>query len=177
MGKPVAVGAAPNVPSKRGGVDYSKFDSIVDSDDEKPDKTSKDTTVKTAVPEKPVCHNCMKDIEKPLRCGVCKKVSYCSQQCQKSDWSYHKRNCKKPEEPKPKASTEEKRAKKEANEEKRRREADEKVVDEGEGENLSWYKHRDWKPTNEPKQEFKPVAITEADSAAANSTTSEFDGS
>jgi len=142
-------------------VDYSKFDSIVDSDDEKPDKTSKDATVKAAVPDKPVCHNCMKEIVKPLRCGVCKKVSYCSPECQKSDWSFHKRNCKKPEEPKPKASPEEKKVKKEAKDERKKRDADETVVDDGEDEKISWYKHRDWKPTAEPKQEFKPTQVTE----------------
>lgn len=39
------------------------------------------------------CVNCKKATDKPLRCSVCKKVSYCSQQCQKSDWRFHKWNC------------------------------------------------------------------------------------
>merc|ERR1719162_1380912 len=113
---------AQDAPAKKGGFSYSKFDSIVDSDDEKPEKSSKDADRKAPAPEKPVCHNCMKEIDKPLRCGICKKVSYCSQQCQKSDWSFHKRNCKKPEAPKPKASTEEKEAKRERRKRERERE-------------------------------------------------------
>merc|ERR1712070_274024 len=105
------MGTAVAAPPKKGGIDYSKFDSIVDSDDEKPAaKQSTDASKKAAVEEKPHCHNCMKEIQKPLRCGVCKKVSYCSPECQKSDWSFHKRNCKKPEEPKPKSSPQEKQA-------------------------------------------------------------------
>merc|ERR1719162_679389 len=120
---------AQDAPAKKGGFSYSKFDSIVDSDDEKPEKSSKDAGTKAPTPEKPVCHNCMKDIAKPLRCGICKKVSYCSQQCQKSDWSFHKRNCKKPEEPKPKASTEEVQAKKQIKEENKKSEEDEKIVE------------------------------------------------
>jgi hypothetical protein len=46
--------------------------------------------------EKPHCHNCHKDIQKPLRCGVCKRVTYCSAQCQRDDWTFHKRTCRKP---------------------------------------------------------------------------------
>lgn len=45
----------------------------------------------------PACKGCFKPIEgKVLRCGVCKET-YCCQQCQKEDWKYHKRICKKPE--------------------------------------------------------------------------------
>merc|ERR1719265_2193211 len=119
---PAPVSGVEKTPPKRGGVDYSKFDSIVDSDDEKP--AAKETTnasKKAVAEEKPHCHNCMKEIDKPLRCGICKKVSYCSPKCQKEDWSFHKRNCKKPEEPKPKASKEEKQVKKEAKEERRKK--------------------------------------------------------
>lgn len=157
-------------PPKRGGVDYSKFDNIVDSDDEKPATTSKSADEKApATPEKVHCHNCMKDINKPLRCGICKKVSYCSQKCQKDDWSYHKRNCKKPEEPKPKASPEEKKVKKEAKEETRRKEDDEKIIDD-DGEDLNWYRHREWKPTQEAKKEFRPTQINSEEAAATMKT-------
>jgi len=151
-------GGVEKAPSKKGGIDYSKFDSIVDSDDEKPVKKSTDASKKVEAAEKPHCHNCMKDIVKPLRCGVCKKVSYCSSECQKSDWSFHKRNCKKPEEPKPKSSPPEKQAKKEAKEEKKKQKAEDKVIDDSE-EALTWYKHREWKPTAEEKKEFKPTQV------------------
>jgi hypothetical protein len=156
-------------------VDYSKFDSIVDSDDEKPVQSSKESEKAKAAPEKPVCHNCMKDIDRPLRCGICKKVSYCSQKCQKDDWSFHKRNCKKPEEPKPKPSEEEKKAKKQVKEERKRNDDEEKIVDDGEEEKLDWYRHREWKPT-QPKQEFKPTQLNEAQ-AAADTTASPAVGS
>jgi len=171
-----APSVAPDAPVKRGGVDYSKFDSIVDSDDEKPAKASKEADTKATVPEKQHCHNCMKDIDKPLRCGFCKKVSYCSQQCQKGDWSFHKRNCKKPEEPKAKPSTEEKQAKKQVKEEKKKREEDEKVVVD-EDEKFDWYRHREWKPTAEAKQEFKPTAISEEAAASASSSAAPAAGS
>merc|ERR1719419_753690 len=89
---------------KKAGIDYSKFDKIEDSDDEKPNESAS----ATAKPhEKPHCHNCHKDISQPLRCGFCKKVTYCSAQCQKDDWPYHKRTCKKVEEPKAKGKMEE----------------------------------------------------------------------
>lgn len=156
-------------------LDYSKFDSIVDSDDEKEVKAKAESKAPSA-PEKPTCQNCGKDITKPLRCGICKKVSYCSQECQKSDWPFHKRNCKKPEAPKPKASPAEKEAKKEQKEEKKKRDADEKVVDEGD-ESFEWYKHREWKPTAEPKQEFKPMQISEAQAVATASSAAPSAGS
>ena len=38
------------------------------------------------------CHN-----DGDLRCSRCKKVNYCSKECQRSDWKQHKKQCKKPE--------------------------------------------------------------------------------
>ncbi|OQR94642.1 hsp90, partial [Thraustotheca clavata] len=49
------------------------------------------------------CRNCNSSGAK-LKCSVCKKATYCNRKCQTDDWTYHRRICKKPEEPKkPKA--------------------------------------------------------------------------
>lgn len=42
------------------------------------------------------CANCRNEGAK-LRCSTCKKVVYCNRNCQRSDWRFHKRICKKPE--------------------------------------------------------------------------------
>ncbi|CCI48740.1 unnamed protein product [Albugo candida] len=34
-----------------------------------------------------------------MKCSVCKKASYCNRKCQTSDWTFHKRTCKKPTPP------------------------------------------------------------------------------
>jgi hypothetical protein len=39
------------------------------------------------------CKTCLKKT-KLLRCTKCKKVSYCSKQCQSADWKNHKVDCK-----------------------------------------------------------------------------------
>jgi len=39
------------------------------------------------------CSNCGKSDKKLLRCGRCKKVYYCSRDCQSKDWVTHRRNC------------------------------------------------------------------------------------
>ena len=41
------------------------------------------------------CAFCNKQLHKLLRCGRCKKVYYCSVQCQKPHWKIHKKICKK----------------------------------------------------------------------------------
>lgn len=38
------------------------------------------------------CHVCTKDAQ--LKCGGCKRVHYCSVECQKQDWDNHKAKCK-----------------------------------------------------------------------------------
>ncbi|MES1921737.1 hypothetical protein MHBO_003266 [Bonamia ostreae] len=39
------------------------------------------------------CDKCKKNTEKLKKCGACKKVEYCSRECQKSDWENHKKIC------------------------------------------------------------------------------------
>ncbi|RHY22091.1 hypothetical protein DYB32_009621 [Aphanomyces invadans] len=72
--------------------DYSRFKDIVDSDDEK--EASSRTTA--AAPASSCCRNCNK-VDAKLKCSICKKATYCNRQCQTSDWTYHRRICKKPE--------------------------------------------------------------------------------
>eukprot|EP00441_Pelagodinium_beii_P023545 CAMPEP_0197659708 /NCGR_PEP_ID=MMETSP1338-20131121/48740_1 /TAXON_ID=43686 ORGANISM="Pelagodinium beii, Strain RCC1491" /NCGR_SAMPLE_ID=MMETSP1338 /ASSEMBLY_ACC=CAM_ASM_000754 /LENGTH=332 /DNA_ID=CAMNT_0043236755 /DNA_START=74 /DNA_END=1072 /DNA_ORIENTATION=+ len=145
-------------PAPKRGIDYSKFDQIEDSDDDKPQTKTSATPTKPAEVEKPHCANCHKDIQKPLRCGVCKKVSYCSPQCQKGDWQFHKRNCKKPEEPKAKEPAK-KPVSEEAKARREKKREEEKVVDNDNDDIGIWYRHREWKPTVEPKKEFRPVKV------------------
>jgi hypothetical protein len=43
-----------------------------------------------------ICFTCKKDITHcRLQCSRCKDVFYCSRECQKIDWSTHKRTCQK----------------------------------------------------------------------------------
>ena len=39
------------------------------------------------------CEKCVKSA--PKKCSSCKKVYYCSQECQKQDWKFHKISCQK----------------------------------------------------------------------------------
>jgi hypothetical protein len=41
------------------------------------------------------CHYCQKGTESLKVCGSCKRVRYCSRECQKSDFKVHKKVCKK----------------------------------------------------------------------------------
>jgi len=50
-------------------------------------KKKEDTTVAL---EK-ICNSCGKEAEK--RCSTCGDVFYCSVECQRSDWSTHKKVC------------------------------------------------------------------------------------
>lgn len=90
------------------GVDYSKWDKFTDEEEEgagagadsKTEAASKEAAAKPKRAKKPkktmLCGNCRAEGAK-LRCTVCKKVAYCNRNCQKSDWRFHKRVCKKPE--------------------------------------------------------------------------------
>lgn len=99
-------------------IDYTKFDKIDDVDEKK-------------IPAPEICGNCGSSPSAPLRCGACKSKIYCSAECQRLDWKFHKRNCSPakptvnpvkppplPAKPEPPASEDEK---------------------------LSWYRHREWK--------------------------------
>jgi GTPase SAR1 family protein len=45
--------------------------------------------------EGPFCTSCGRDArgKSLLRCSACKKAEYCDRECQKADWSVHKRTC------------------------------------------------------------------------------------
>jgi hypothetical protein len=51
------------------------------------------------------CQKCKKTAEKILTCGRCVLAKYCSQECQKADWTLHKIVCKTPAQRAEKAST------------------------------------------------------------------------
>ncbi len=44
----------------------------------------------------PTCKNCGETLSEVLRCSQCKRATYCSAKCAKSDWAFHKRTCEKP---------------------------------------------------------------------------------
>jgi hypothetical protein len=128
-------------------VDYSKFDKVVDSDDEKP---------KTHVAES--CGNCGNRPSAPLRCGQCKVRVYCSAECQRTDWQFHKRLCVKP-----KTETAKEPAKK-PEPPKPRSTAPTKAADSDTEEKLDWYRHREWKAPM--KLDAKPVKLDESSESA-----------
>jgi len=127
---------------------------------------------------KATCKSCMEACEKPLRCGVCKLATYCSAKCQKEDWRFHKRICKKAEEseslaPQGKAAE---GAGKPSSQTAVDRPSREEPVQEGNSGSASatktsdkvvvndedvgtWYTHRNWKPKEE-KKEFAPERVS-----------------
>merc|ERR1712232_563230 len=119
---------------------------------------------KNEEPPKETCRNCAEAIDKPLRCGVCKAATYCSAKCQKEDWQFHKRTCKKPDAAKPKQENAanssfapEKRETEEPKKEPMRPKASDSEVVSNEDVG-TWYKHREWKP-EEPKKDFIPERV------------------
>ena len=61
---------------------------IIDSTTRKEEKKNGAALVYT-------CGNCKKIGEGFKKCGGCKKsIYYCSRECQKNDWKYHKTDCK-----------------------------------------------------------------------------------
>lgn len=45
----------------------------------------------------PFCYNikCSNTKGRKSRCSVCRYATYCSEECQKLDWKFHKFNCRK----------------------------------------------------------------------------------
>jgi len=42
-----------------------------------------------------LCFRCFEPTDKILKCAACKRAGYCSQECQRLDWSaLHKKQCK-----------------------------------------------------------------------------------
>ncbi|EER15401.1 conserved hypothetical protein [Perkinsus marinus ATCC 50983] len=155
-------------------VDLSDMDKIRSKEESSSEAT---TTTQEVVPKE--CSNCGKIPGNPLRCGICKKVVYCDRNCQKEDWRFHKRICKKPKAKKEKSrheqDAERAAAAKRAAEPFRSKKDDDVVV---EDEKLNWYRHREWIP--EKKEEFKPHEIVpqqEASSPERIQVTDSGDGS
>jgi hypothetical protein len=143
-------------------VDYSKFDQIEDpeatskAEEDKRVAEEKEKIKKDAADAPPECANCAVSCAKVFKCGQCKKATYCSGKCQKEDWRFHKRVCKKIEEPK---KDEDKAPKSEP-----MRPKTTEVVKDDDDEIGDWYRHREWIP--EKKEIFVPTKIN-ADAASA----------
>lgn len=138
---------------------------------------------KVEEPPKETCKNCAEVCTKPLRCGTCKAATYCSTKCQREDWQFHKRVCKKPEAAtKPDGSPQAmpnvaEKATAQGKDEKsgaaplRPKASDSEVV---KGEDVgTWYNHRDWKPQEE-KKEFVPQQVTSGASGKVPTSASEW---
>lgn len=82
--------------------DYSRFKDIGGDLDDEDDKSKKSAAAVAPQSANDSCRNCHKAGAK-LKCSVCKKAVYCARTCQASDWTFHKRICKKPEAPKTEA--------------------------------------------------------------------------
>ena len=160
-------------------VDYSKFDDIVDSDDEKEtEKKPKVTkTASDASSRLSKCENCGKNDLKLLKCR-CKKAAYCSLECQRKDYKFHKRICSgsAPVAPLPKKPV---RPKKSVSADKNEStDSDDSGNDEKEENEkpLTWYKHRETKlpPSNSGPSKLaeapKPIAPTKPSQGSAWNT-------
>ncbi|GLD91837.1 hypothetical protein PINS_up000370 [Pythium insidiosum] len=81
--------------------DYSRFKDIgKDESDDDNASAKTNNASSSSSSQSDTCRNCHKPGAK-LKCSVCKKAAYCARSCQASDWQFHKRICKKPEEKKP----------------------------------------------------------------------------
>lgn len=123
----------------------------------------------------PECQSCSKPCSKPLRCGVCKSATYCSAQCQKNDWRFHKRICKKPAAPPTEkedapapTATGEKESAATSSTVTRPKEENEKVMLKNEDVG-TWYSHRDWKP-EDPQKQSLPEQVAQAAGGSSSAT-------
>jgi MYND finger/Activator of Hsp90 ATPase, N-terminal len=158
-------------------VDYSKFDEVSggSSSEEGTDLNKKKT--KVATPEVFPCGNCSKIPANPLRCGVCKSKHYCSGECQKEDWKFHKRVCKEPKQ-KDSSTTDKAKDDKTKSDPLDRSKTVKKPspikgkpeIVKDDSEKVEWYRHREWKP--DQKQEFVPKKIDEPETIAPTTSTS-----
>ena len=158
-------------------VDYSKFDSIEDSDEEreKETKVTKTAEKKAEAPKDLVCANCGRAAEKLSKCSVCKKVGYCSVRCQHSDWQFHKRTCKKPPAAKGDAKRDDAPSKPKPARPPRKAAVAESSDDDDDDAPITWYKHRETKlppsaagPSKvEPAAAPRPVAAAEPERRAS----------
>lgn len=119
------------------------------------------TPPKAEAPPPPQCQACGQPCQKPLRCGTCKAVNYCSAKCQKEDWRFHKRICKAPAAQKPQAEAGPSDQAPVASV-PMRPQGEDKVSESADVGD--WYRHRDWKP-EEPKREFAPPKLEESPGA------------
>jgi len=131
---------------------------------EGPKASDKEELIST--PPKETCKNCMEPCEKPLRCGACKVATYCSAKCQKGDWQFHKRLCKKPVAAEPTPAPRRENVEPSAGGLSAPsapaapfspKGSEHEVVT---GEDVgTWYKHREWQPAEE-KKEFRPSQVS-----------------
>eukprot|EP00397_Hematodinium_sp_SG-2012_P048309 GEMP01055293.1.p1 GENE.GEMP01055293.1~~GEMP01055293.1.p1 ORF type:complete len:353 (+),score=69.11 GEMP01055293.1:88-1146(+) len=152
-------------------IDYSKFDAIVDSDDEMEKEMA---AMENSLDDKPKhCANCHETPAKPVRCATCKTTLYCNQNCQKADWRFHKRICKKSDDKKdadqknvqskpsddnaaPKSSKDNAGSPPKTSTSSTKKSVVEKSVVEKNDEKIDWYRHRETKlpscPNSAPKK-------------------------
>lgn len=84
-------------------LNYKRFENLGESSDEADqDKASDGSDDSVELPEREQktsqCRCCAGDlladsVRRPLRCSKCQSAVYCSRQCQREDWRFHKRIC------------------------------------------------------------------------------------